>query len=95
MKLRETMQESKKSMFRSWFSKLLKNDKTSPLAKAFVSGTASPVARLICDAKLIPIADIVSISRFGTRVLNSSGKASIHLQQKDLLFTKEHQREMS
>lgn len=64
------------------FQKLLNNNKTSPLAKAFVSGTASAEARLICDAKLTPIVDIVSISRFGTRVLYSSGKANRHLQQK-------------
>lgn len=68
--------------------KLLKNNKTSPFAKVFVSVTASPMARLICDAKLTPIVDIASFSRLGTRVLYSSGKANIHLQQKYLLFTR-------
>ena len=50
-------------------NKTPEDTKAQPLAKAFVSGTMPPDARLIRDTKLAPTVVIVSIRNFGTRLL--------------------------
>ncbi|MFS7996338.1 hypothetical protein Hanom_Chr12g01128771 [Helianthus anomalus] len=49
--------------------KLQKDFRLQPFPNALVSETTSPVARLMRETKLAPMATIASINSFGTRVL--------------------------